>query len=94
MGWPIGPHYESQSNVTNAHRLQGKLLLTVGAMDRNVDPASTMQVVEALIKANKDFELIVFPSGGHGIGSSPYGIRRMKDFFIRSLGVPVPKANP
>jgi len=89
MGWPIDNHYHEQSNVTQAHRLQGKLLLTVGAMDRNVDPASTMQVVEALIDANKDFELIVFPSGGHGAGSSPYGKRRTLEFFLRSLGTPL-----
>jgi dipeptidyl aminopeptidase/acylaminoacyl peptidase len=85
MGWPIGPHYEEQSNVTMAHKLQGKLLLTVGELDTNVDPASTMQVVKALIKADKDFELIVFPSGGHGSGGSPYGMRRRNDFFVRHL---------
>jgi dipeptidyl-peptidase 4 len=85
MGWPVGSHYEEQSNVTNAHLLNGKLLLTVGAMDRNVDPASTMQVVEALIRAEKDFELIVFPSGGHGVGESEYGRRRREDFFVRNL---------
>ena len=56
MGWPVGPHYAEQSNVTNAHKLQGKLLLIVGEMDHNVDPASTMQVVNALIKAGKDFD--------------------------------------
>jgi dipeptidyl-peptidase 4 len=85
MGWPPGPEYEECSNVTLANRLQGKLLLTVGEMDKNVDPASTMQVVNALIKADKDFELIVFPNGGHGSGSSPYGERRRNDFFVRSL---------
>ncbi len=85
MGWPLGPHYAEQSNVTQAHRLQGKLLLTVGEMDRNVDPASTMQVVNALIKANKDFELIVFPGADHGAGGSPYGQRRLVDFFLRHL---------
>jgi dipeptidyl aminopeptidase/acylaminoacyl peptidase len=85
MGWPIGPHYAEQSNVTQAHKLQGKLLLTVGELDKNVDPASTMQVVNALIKANKDFELIVFPGANHGAGGSPYGWRRMQDFFVRSL---------
>ena len=85
MGWPIGPHYAAQSNATNAHKLKGKLLLTVGEMDRNVDPASTMQVVDALIKAKKDFELVVFPGGGHGSGSGPYGQRRMRDFFVRNL---------
>ncbi|MCH2162516.1 MAG: prolyl oligopeptidase family serine peptidase, partial [Phycisphaerales bacterium] len=56
MGWPIGEHYAEQSNVTNAHRLEGDLLLTLGGMDRNVDPASTLQVVEALVQADKDFE--------------------------------------
>ena len=49
MGWPVGPHYEEQSNVTQAHRLRGRLLLIVGEKDRNVDPASTMQVVHALM---------------------------------------------
>jgi dipeptidyl aminopeptidase/acylaminoacyl peptidase len=94
MGWPIGPHYAEQSNVTNAHKLRGKLLLTVGELDRNVDPASTMQVVNALIKAGKDFELVVFPGGGHGAGSSPYGERRRRDFFVRSLlGVAPPERN-
>ncbi len=85
MGWPLGPHYAAQSNAVNAHRLRGKLLLTVGELDRNVDPASTMQVVDALIRAGKDFELIVFPNGGHGAGSSPYGNRRLRDFFVRNL---------
>jgi dipeptidyl-peptidase-4 len=85
MGWPVGPHYEEQSNVTQAHRLTGDLLLTVGELDQNVDPASTMQVVDALIRADKDFELIVFPGGGHGAGGSPYGQRRRRDFFVRSL---------
>jgi len=85
MGWPIGPHYDAQSNVTQAHKLTGKLLLTVGELDKNVDPASTMQVVNALIKADKDFDLVVFPGAGHGAGGSPYGRRRMQDFFVRNL---------
>jgi len=85
MGWPVGPHYAEQSNVTQAHNLTGKLLLTVGELDRNVDPASTMQVVNALIKADRDFELLVFPGKGHGIGESPYGKRRRRDFFVRHL---------
>jgi dipeptidyl aminopeptidase/acylaminoacyl peptidase len=85
MGWPIGDHYHEQSNVTQAGKLQGKLLLTVAEMDRNVDPASTLQVVKALIAADKDFELIVFPGAGHGIGESRYGRRRRADFFVRHL---------
>ncbi|HUR44648.1 MAG TPA: S9 family peptidase, partial [Candidatus Saccharimonadales bacterium] len=85
MGWPVGPHYAQQSNVTLAKMLQGKLLLMVGEMDKNVDPASTMQVVNALIKADKDFELLVVPGAGHGVAGSPYGRRRLEDFFVRNL---------
>jgi len=85
MGWPIGPHYEEQSNVTGAHKVTGKLMLSVGELDRNVDPASTLQVVNALIKADKDFELLLIPGAGHGAGSGPYGDRRRLDFFVRHL---------
>ena len=85
MGWPVGPHYDEQSNVTLAKNLQGKLLLLVGEMDKNVDPASTMQVVNALIKADKDFEFVVVPGAGHGVAGSPYGKRRLQDFFVRHL---------
>ena len=93
MGWPIGPHYAEQSNVTNAAKLRGQLLLIVGEMDHNVDPASTMQVVNALVKAGKDFELLVVPGADHGMGGS-YGVRRMQDFFVRHLiGVEPPERN-
>jgi len=94
MGWPIGPHYEEQSNVTQAHRLQGKLLLTVGELDRNVDPASTMQVVDALIKADKDFDLLIVPGRGHGVGETPYASRRRMDFFVRHLLGVEPRSEP
>ncbi len=85
MGWPVGPHYAEQSNVTQAHKLQGKLLLTVGELDKNVDPASTYQVVNALIKAGKAFEFLPFPGAGHGAIESDYGRRLRADFFVRSL---------
>ena len=85
MGWPIGPEYADNSNVTHADKLKGKLLLTVGELDTNVDPASTMQVVNALIQADKDFELLVLPGRGHGAGESTYGRRRRQDFFVRHL---------
>ncbi len=85
MGWPVDSHYEQQSNVTQAHRLTGKLMLSVGELDTNVDPASTLQVVDALIKADKDFELLFFPGAGHGAGSSEYGVRRRIDFFARAF---------
>ena len=85
MGWPLGPHYAEQSNVTQAQQLEGKLLLIVGEIDRNVDPASTMQVVDALVRADKDFDLLVIPGAGHGAGGTPYGRRRTHDFFVRHL---------
>ena len=85
MGWPVGPHYAEQSNVTNAAKTEGKLLLFVGELDHNVDPASTMQVVNALEKADKDFDLIVMTGTGHGSAENPYGIRRRRDFFVRHL---------
>jgi dipeptidyl aminopeptidase/acylaminoacyl peptidase len=94
MGWPIGPHYEEASNVAQAHRLQGKLLLTVGEMDRNVDPASTMQVVDALIRADKDFELLIVPGSNHGAGESKYAARRRQDFFVRHLIGVEPRGEP
>ena len=93
MGWPLGPEYAASSNVDNAGRLQGQLLLIVGEMDTNVDPASTMQVVNALIKANKVFDLLVIPGAGHGMGGA-YGERKMFDFFVRNLlGVNPPEWN-
>ena len=85
MGWPIGPHYAEQSNVSQAKNLTGKLMLVVGEMDENVDPASTMQVVNALVKANKDFDLLIMTGSGHGSCESPYGQRRRQDFFVRNL---------
>jgi dipeptidyl aminopeptidase/acylaminoacyl peptidase len=89
----MGPHYAEQSNVTNAHKLQGKLMLVVGEMDTNVPPESTMRVVDTLIKANKDFELIVLPGVNHTLGG-PYGERRRRDFFVRNLhGVEPPDRN-
>jgi dipeptidyl-peptidase 4 len=85
MGWPVDESYAKSSNVDHAHRMQGDLLLVVGELDRNVDPASTMQVVKALIEADKDFDLLVVPGGGHGVAESPYGTRRRRDFFVRHL---------
>ena len=93
MGWPIGPQYAANSNVALAPKLTGKLLLMVGEMDTNVDPASTMQVVNALIKANKDFDLLVMPGAGHGVAGTSYGQRRLRDFFVRNLP-PVETSTP
>ncbi len=84
MGYPVGPHYAENSNVTHAAKLRGKLLLIVGELDTNVDPSSTMQVVDALVKAGKVFDLLVVPGMGHSNGGS-YGQRRTWDFFVRHL---------
>lgn len=81
----VSPHYAENSNVTHAGKLTGKLLLIVGEVDTNVDPASTMQVANALIKADKDFELLVMPSTNHGAAETPYAGRRRMDFFVRHL---------
>lgn len=84
MGYPIGPNYAECSNVTNAWRLQGKLMLILGEMDDNVDPSSTLQLVNALIKANKDFEFVMVPGMGHSSGGE-YGERKRRDFFVKHL---------
>lgn len=87
MGWPVGPHYAACSNVVHAGkpRDSARLMLMVGAKDTNVDPASTMQVVDALVKANKDFELVIMPDAGHVISGTKYGKRRMHAFFKQHL---------
>ena len=84
LGYPIGDQYKEGSNVENAHLLTRPLMLMVGEMDDNVDPASTMQVVDALIKANKDFELVVMPGVAHSMGEA-YGEHKRYDFFVRNL---------
>jgi dipeptidyl aminopeptidase/acylaminoacyl peptidase len=87
MGWPIGPQYSESSNVDNAWRLQGKLMLVMGEMDKNVDPSSTMQVVDRLIKANKTFSLLVVPGAGHGTRgiTADYTERNLDSYFVHNL---------
>ncbi|MFD2033428.1 DPP IV N-terminal domain-containing protein [Belliella marina] len=84
MGYPIASHYEECSNVTNAKNLEGKLLLLVGEIDDNVDPASTYQLVDQLVKHNKEFEFMMFPGMGHSSGGE-YGERLRRDFFVKNL---------
>lgn len=93
MGYPVGPHYGEQSNVTNAHKLKGALLLIVGEADNNVPPESTLRVVDALIKSKKTFDLLVVPGADHGDGG-PYGRMRKRDFFVQHLlGIMPPDRN-
>ncbi len=91
MGYPVDKSYEECSNVANAHLLERPLMLVVGEMDDNVDPASTMQVVDALIKANKDFELVVVPGARHTMGEA-FGDHKRYDFFVRHLMGKTPPA--
>ncbi|NKB90378.1 MAG: prolyl oligopeptidase family serine peptidase [Acidobacteria bacterium] len=80
-----GTNYDSQANQTYANQLEGKLLLAHGTMDTNVPFYSTLLVVDALIAANKDFDLILFPNRGHGFSSEPYMMRRRWDYFVEHL---------
>jgi len=85
-------NYDNQANQLVAKNLKGKLLLAHGTMDTNVPPYNTLLVVDELIKANKDFELLMLPNRGHGFGNEPYMVRRRWDYFVRHLlGAEPPK---
>jgi len=85
-------NYDNQANQLVAKNLKGKLLLAHGTMDTNVPPYNTLLVVNELIKANKDFDLLMLPNRGHGFGNEPYMIRRRWDYFVRHLlGAEPPK---
>lgn len=87
-----GPHYIEQANPTIASNLIGKLLIMHGDMDENVPPAASMQLVDALIKANKDFDYLCVPNGVHATRRHPYVIRKRWDYFVRHLmGAEPPK---
>ena len=93
MSYPVDSSYIECSNVENAWRLERPLMLLVGELDDNVDPASTMQVVAALQKAGKDFELVVVPGAHHTMGEA-FGEHKRNDFFVRHLlGKEPPKWN-
>ncbi len=87
MGYPIGEHYEAQSNVTLAPQLEDgkKLLLVHGELDNNVPPSATLRLVDALIEANKEFDLLIMPNMFHGLGGHPYFIRKRWDYFVEHL---------
>ncbi len=93
MGWPVGPQYAASSNVDNAYRLQGKVLIIVGELDTNVDPASSLQVVNALVKAHKHFDMLYIPGQNHGVGILADEHYR-DDYFVHNLlGVEPPDWN-
>ncbi len=84
MGYPVDESYSRSSNVDNAHLLKGDLFLINGELDDNVDPASTLQVVKALMKADKKFEQLYLPGRDHNLGQR-FEVYRMYDFFVRKL---------
>src|SRR2546430_4552035 len=85
-------NYGAEANQTEARNLKGKLLLAHGTTDDNVPPYNTLLVVNELIRANKDFDLIMLPNRGHGFGNEPYMVRRRWDYFVRYLlGAEPPK---
>jgi dipeptidyl aminopeptidase/acylaminoacyl peptidase len=77
--------YDNQATQLVAGNLKGKLLIAHGTMDDNVPPNNTLVLVDALIAANKDFDLILFPNRRHGFGNEPYMMRRRWDYFVRHL---------
>jgi dipeptidyl aminopeptidase/acylaminoacyl peptidase len=84
-------NYDSQANQDFAKSLRGHLLLAHGTMDDNVPPNNTLLLVDALIRANRDFDLLMFPNAGHGYGpASSYMTRRRWDYFVRYLAGGVP----
>jgi dipeptidyl aminopeptidase/acylaminoacyl peptidase len=85
-------NYDNQANQLVAKNLKGKLLLVHGTMDSNVPPYNTLLVVDALIRANKDFDLLMLPNRNHGFANEPYMVRRRWDYFVKNLmGVEPPK---
>ena len=78
-------NYDNQANQLLAEDLKGKLLLAHGTLDTNVPPSNTLLVVDRLIAANKDFDLIMLPNRSHGFGNEPYMMRRRWDYFVRHL---------
>lgn len=86
MGFPVDKHYDEQSNFFLADKLEGKLLLVHGNMDNNVNPAASMRMADALITANKDFELLMIPGCDHGsVYYNKYFLRKRWDFFVKHL---------
>ncbi|MEN8864429.1 MAG: prolyl oligopeptidase family serine peptidase [Akkermansiaceae bacterium] len=85
LDWPINESYIENSNRTHIPKLQGHLMLTVGELDKNVDPSSTYQIVDDLIKADKDFTFHMIPGAGHGAGEAPHFRRKRIEFFQQHL---------
>ncbi|MFI5214597.1 MAG: alpha/beta hydrolase family protein, partial [Gemmatimonadales bacterium] len=82
--------YDNQANQLQARNLRGKLLLAHGTTDNNVPPYNTLLLINELIRANKDFDLLLLPNRRHGFGAEPYMVRRRWDYFVTNLLGAVP----
>ncbi len=85
MGAQLGPLYDENSNITWAPKLEGRLFVAHGELDENVPPLASLRLVDALIKANKDFDFLIVPNADHFLDAVPYYQRRRWDFFVREL---------
>ena len=86
QGFPVDSQYHNQSNVTNASRLKGNLMIVTGDLDNNVNPSATYKLAGELVKANKDFEFIVLPNDNHDTCYwNKYFLRKRWDFFVKHL---------
>jgi dipeptidyl aminopeptidase/acylaminoacyl peptidase len=91
-GMPQADNYLAQANPSIAKNLRGKLMLAYGDMDDNVAPALTIQLIDALTKANKDYDLLVVPNGSHAMMANSYFRRRRWDYFVTHLVGATPPA--
>jgi len=87
MGWPVDQSYNDVSNITMAGNLKGKLLITHGGIDENVNPSATFKLAEALVKANKEFDMLIFPSQHHGYTGNvnDYFTKKKWNYFVENL---------
>lgn len=87
MGWPVDSTYQSVSNITMAGNLKGKLLITHGGIDENVNPSATFKLAEALVKADKEFDMLIFPSQRHGYTGryNDYFTKKRWNYFVEHL---------
>ena len=93
QGLPIDERYASQANAALAAALRGKLLLIWGELDDNVNPYGSMRFINALVAADKDFDLLVLPGANHDLMNKPYVLRRKWDYFVRHLMGAAPPAS-
>lgn len=93
MGYPAGKHYDEQSNLNHAHKLEGKLLLITGDMDNNVNPASTIKLADELMKHGKDFDLMILTNWDHAVWNNKYYYKLRWNYFVEHLLGKTPPRN-